>query len=65
MAHFDKYTVVGEYGPLSSQAISKRYRAASEENARKRFIREVKRENKWLWETRIGEHNVYVMKGWI
>lgn len=64
MARYEKYTVVGEYGPTADQNITKRYKTSSEENARKRFARELQRDSTWLWENRIGDQNVYVQKGW-
>ena len=53
------YRVIGTYGIQSGQCYDRVYRAKSAENARKRFIREIKKDAPSRWD-RI-ENNIEVI----
>lgn len=58
-----KYEVVGEFGPIASMSISRRYLASCPENAKKMFINRISKTMPELWK-KIGPNNIYVLSGW-
>jgi hypothetical protein len=60
MRTYKTYEVWGEYGPAAYDSITRIYKDSSAENAKRRFIKEMKQDYSYIWETRMGEHNVYV-----
>jgi hypothetical protein len=56
------YTVRGEYGIQQQDCIEIEYQARTENSAKNKFIREVKKKYPHAWE-RIGESNIYVTEG--
>ena len=54
----NKYIVRGEYGIHRGDYLEFVYRAKTEENAIKRFVKYVKKEYPHLWK-KMGEHNVW------
>jgi hypothetical protein len=63
MSQLSKFYVWGEYGPIASQSISRRYLAVSAQSAKQMFIERMKRDESHLWE-RMGPSNVHVESGW-